>query len=83
MLEQCGTVRLLRAPHKMGRPVDLHGDLLPIELHERVDAVSGGLATELLAHICPERAQFLKIDVRVPSEIVGAQDFPLEAPRGP
>ena len=59
MLEQRGARGLLRTPDKMRRTVHLHRNALPIlESHERVNAVTGGLATMFFLDMRDARADF-------------------------
>ena len=52
MLEQRGASRLMRPANEVGRTVHFHRNPLPIiQSNERVDAVSGGLATMLFLYL--------------------------------
>ena len=52
MLEHSGAIRQMRTAHKMKRTIHFNRNLLPIiQSQERVDAITGGLATMLFLHM--------------------------------
>ena len=52
MLEHSGAIRQMRTAHKMKRTTHFNRTLLPIiQSQERVDAITGGLATMLFLHM--------------------------------
>ena len=52
MLEHSGAIRQMRTAHEMKRTIHFNRNLLPIiQSQERVDAITGGLATMLFLHM--------------------------------